>query len=845
MHSDPETSTAQSPGATRPLKVLMVEDARLEALFVLRALRQGGFEPTAHRVYKLDELEQALQEQAWQLILCDYVLPGFTALEVLEVLGRAAPDVPCIVVSGMVGEEVAVQCMRAGARDLVLKDRMDRLVPAVERELEQAQVRRDQHRAREAMQISHQFLLLANRHTHLPSLLADWVNVLQQATSLNAVGVRLRQPDGKLVMPAQVGFSDRFMGQEGVLEPGHERCFCARMVEGESDLLPLQATGDGGCWTADLTGALAQGSGTCAGLRGGCIEDGVESLALVPIMIGDHVAGLIIATDPRAGVIDAHQVALLEQLAVQLGTAVSRTRALEQLEEQERLYRTMVEFSPDAVLVADAAGLITAANQRAALVFGYDKPEQLHGEPLKQLMASQDRPPDDPDLQQLLLETNGRGAELYQRRRDGSVFPAEVHATVLRTNGDTAGIIASVRDITERHQTQAQAAQTDRLANVGLLAAGVAHEINNPLTYVLHNVDWLARQLRKQASSAVLDDQRLDEQDKTAALTEMIKVAGETREGATRVRDIVRDLGTFSRGGDERLVPVNVNDVLEVACSMARTTIEGKAQLELELGEVAPVMADTGSLAQVLLNLLINAAQAIDQGGVEDNTVKARTWCEDDEVLVCIEDTGAGIAPEHLERLFKPFFTTKEPGLGTGLGLSICHNLVTRFEGRLEVQSEPGKGSSFVVHLPAKQSASVKPRRPMRTTGNEPAVGPRARVLIIDDEPRIVSSLLRLLKAHELVVARSGEEGRQLLKQDCEFDVILCDLMMPQLTGMELHAWIMKHDPDLAQRVVFITGGANTQPAKDFLEQVPNRVLTKPFDVPELRQVIEEMVGSD
>jgi CheY-like chemotaxis protein len=245
----------------------------------------------------------------------------------------------------------------------------------------------------------------------------------------------------------------------------------------------------------------------------------------------------------------------------------------------------------------------------------------------------------------------------------------------------------------------------------------------------------------------------------------------------------------------------------------------------------------------VFLNLLINAAHAIEEGDVEGNEIRVRSGTRNGEVYAEVSDTGTGILPDHLDRLFDPFFTTKDVGVGSGLGLTICHNIVTSCGGRIEVESEPGKGSRFVVRLPAappsarEDSPAPDPEPPRREER-------RLRILVVDDEPMLGSAVGRMLgRAHEMVFAGSGLEGREILERDRAFDVVLCDLMMPDYSGMDLFGWIRKRAPGLARRVVFMTGGAFTPKAKVFAEQVDNPLIEKPFKPEDLMTLFRTVMG--
>jgi signal transduction histidine kinase len=256
-----------------------------------------------------------------------------------------------------------------------------------------------------------------------------------------------------------------------------------------------------------------------------------------------------------------------------------------------------------------------------------------------------------------------------------------------------ATVACITRDITERRQVQERILATERMVSLGTLAAGVAHEINNPLAYVLSNLHYVDTEVRT-LSQHVTELSGEQGQELQQALREAI-------DGGNRVRDIVRDLKTFSRGGNDQRSPVDIHTVLDSCASMARSEIRHRARLVKNYGRVPPVYANDSRLGQLFLNLLVNAAQAIPHGNASRNEIRVTTTCEAGQVLVEIQDTGVGISPENITRLFDPFFTTKDAGAGTGLGLSICHGIVTAQGGRISVESQPNQGSTFRVVLPA------------------------------------------------------------------------------------------------------------------------------------------------
>jgi len=316
----------------------------------------------------------------------------------------------------------------------------------------------------------------------------------------------------------------------------------------------------------------------------------------------------------------------------------------------------------------------------------------------------------------------------------------------------------------------------------------------------------------------------------------------DARESAERIRNIVRDLKIFSRSGEDKTGVVDVQRVMESTLRMAWNEIRHRARLVKSYGKTPLVEASESRLGQVFLNLVVNAAQAIAEGRAENNEIRIVTSTDETgRVIVEIADTGPGMPADVLARLFTPFFTTKPVGVGTGLGLSICRRIVTGLGGSIDVKSKVGKGTVFRVSLPPARPGLSEDERPVAL--REIAAKRRGRVLVVDDEPMITKVVQRTLAAeHEVVTITSAEEALKRVNAGERFDVILCDLMMPQMTGMDLHAELLRVASDQAKRMVFLTGGAFTARARVFLDETPNQQVEKPFAALHLRMLINDLI---
>jgi len=504
-----------------------------------------------------------------------------------------------------------------------------------------------------------------------------------------------------------------------------------------------------------------------------------------------------------------------------------RVQAEQSLQRSEAKFRTLIERSPTSTFV-HSSGSISYANPAMVVMLGYESAEQLTNKRVLELVH-----PDDRELvarRMSQTERDGRTppTELRVLRRDGSAVVIEAESMLLEFDGKPAHLVLG-RDISERRAMFARMALADRMLSVGTLAAGVAHEINNPLAYVLSNLEILANELSDDR------DARLDR-------AQIAAVLADAREGATRVSTIVRDLRALSKQDGDQVGPVDVLAVLASSIKMAHSEVRHRAPVvESYVRPLPYVRANATRLGQVFLNLLINAAQAIVEGHADTNEIRVRAWATDDGRQVCVEvaDTGAGMSPAVQQRIFDPFFTTKPLDVGTGLGLSISHQIIKAIGGEISVASTPGRGSTFRVTLPVAAEAVVAAAAP--TVG---APGEALRVLMIDDEAA-VGRATRLLLApeHDVVAVTRAKDALDRLLAGEHYDVILCDLMMPEMTGIEFYEQLTRLAPHYTRRIVFLTGGAFTPHANEFLERVGSH-LEKPFTERALRRAIETVSGA-
>jgi len=397
--------------------------------------------------------------------------------------------------------------------------------------------------------------------------------------------------------------------------------------------------------------------------------------------------------------------------------------------------------------------------------------------------------------------------------------------------------VAMGQDTTERKRAEERLALSERMVSVGTLAAGVGHEINNPLAFVLSNQEFVEEHVRAavEATAAKKHDEAL------RALRAIAEPLQDARAGARRVAEIVADLKTFSRTGEEADRRVDLTAVLEMCLRMSANELRHRARLVRDFAPVPPVTGNEGRLVQVFLNILLNAAQAMPEGAASNNEVRVATRTDAaGRAVVEIVDTGRGIPKEVLPRIFEPFFTTKPVGKGTGLGLSICHTIVTSLGGEIQVESDPGKATIFRIILPARSGRSLRPDATVEHASNPSPDAARLRVLVVDDDPMVGTALKRSLQAHhDVAVEVSARRALFRIESGERFDAILCDMMMADVSGTEFYEELSRHDADQGRKVVFMTGGAFTESAMAFLDRVPNARVTKPWQLEELLRVLE------
>jgi CheY-like chemotaxis protein len=568
------------------------------------------------------------------------------------------------------------------------------------------------------------------------------------------------------------------------------------------------------------------------------------SAVIVPVAHKDTAFGALVLLSKNGEFQHDDRIKFGEAVAGQISQALAVAQAFREKErseqaarEQTAILRSVLESIGDGVGVVDGEGQFILWNSAASALVKMGPQDEslrvLSGE--AGIFDSDTVTPMPFERLPLVRAMRGEaidGVELFVRHENApdGLWLSATGRPWRDEQGVARGAVAVFRDITREKATQAQLLVSDRMASVGMLAAGVAHEINNPLACVLANLDLSVRELADREASGDIGD-----------VQELREMLADARDASDRVRQIVRDLKVFSRHEDTRSGAVDVQKVLESSLRMAWNEIRHRACLMKDYGSVPLVEGSESRLGQVFLNLIVNAAQAIAEGDAEGNSIRIVTSVDQTgRIVVAITDSGKGIAAQDLKHLFRPFYTTKGPGVGTGLGLAISHRIVTGLGGEIQLESQVGKGTTFRVILPAARSSERVEQAPVQTATR---AARRARILVVDDEPAIAGVIRRILsKEHDVVTTVAAAEALGRIRAGESFDVILCDLMMPQMTGMDLHGELRKVNPACAERMIFLTGGAFTPAARAFLDAVSNQRVEKPFDAQHLRALVNDRI---
>ncbi len=518
---------------------------------------------------------------------------------------------------------------------------------------------------------------------------------------------------------------------------------------------------------------------------------------------------------------------------------LQRRNLQRRIEERENWFSTTLQCIGDAVVATDANERVTFLNGAAEKVTGWERADALGLRVDEVLHFVDPRGQDLPSPIHQALERRQvvdlPAQAALSVKGGGTVGVDDRAAPIIDGAGTVLGGVVVLRDVTERRRLEERVVLTERLAALGTLAAGLGHEINNPLTYVLANLTFCIDSVERTLASAHAAPVRPD----------LLEALREARDGGDRVKGVVERLRAFVRSEVLPRRPASLEALVREAVTQTRHQLQHVARVHLSAEKAPEVDVVAGELVQVLTNLLVNAGHAVADRGRGEGVIEVRVGtAPDGRPFVTVEDDGVGIDPAHLHRVFEPFFTTKPAGLGSGIGLSLSHAIVRDHGGDLTLESTLGVGTKVIVTLPPLAHQDAEPPSSPSSRRAEKSV--RRRILVIDDEPSIGRSIRRVLvRDHDVDLIGVPADALQALLDGADYDVIFCDLMMPGMSGITLYERLRDARPKLAGRLVFLTGGAFTPQAVEFLRDTTVPTLTKPFKMDALRALVTQITERD
>jgi len=726
----------------KPLRVLIVEDSEDDALLVIRELECGGYDTTFERVETAEDMTAALEKQSWDIIIADYRLPHFSAPEALELFHQSDLDLPFIVVSGTIGEETAIATMKAGAHDYLMKGNLKRLTPAIERELNEAEVRRQHRQAEEALRASDE--QYRDLYENAPCAYFSISAVDGSVLGCNSGALRLFGYDRETVMRMKI--FDLYDDKPQNVSKAQE--VFKRFKAGET--------------IRDVELEMKQKDGHPVWI----------SLSVEPVV--DRVGNV---TESRSIVVDI----------------TVRKQAEEELLKSERRYRTLFEDSIDAIVITSREGKLLDVNQAALDLLGYTKVE-IMGMNFRELYVD----PSNGKRFQQHIDQKGFVAnfEVKLRKKDGTELDSLFTVSTKRADdGSIVGYQGFIRDITDQKKLEAQFLQAQKMEAIGTLAGGIAHDFNNILMAMLGHCD-LAKTKLAEDSEAIDNLNRIKNAgDRATRLIQQILAfgrMGEQERIALSLTPLIKEALKFLKS----TIPtsIEIRDYIEADPGIIEADATQIHQIVMNLCTNAEhaMREEGGTLDVKLIRVEVDRQTALQHHELHTGP----------HVRLMVSDTGCGMDLETLEHIFDPYFTTKEVGEGTGLGLSVVHGIVETHNGAITVESERGKGTTFHVYFPViekEEKIQEEDEGPL-PTGNERILFVDDEEMIVDIAKEMLGKL-----GYDIVTEKSSVEALELFRADPDrFDLVITDMTMPKMTGDQLARELMKVRPDIP--IILCTG---------------------------------------
>ncbi|WP_298816930.1 hybrid sensor histidine kinase/response regulator [Chloroflexus sp.] len=741
------------------------------------------------------------------LILLDLQLPDMNGLDFLRILTRDGIDIPVILMTAHGSEMIAVEAFRLGARNYLIKPFSDSEArQVIDQALRERRLQRERDRLMALLQQRVQELTVLTRVGKSVTALMDQRQLLDRIVEAavyitqaeEGLLCELDEQRRNLVLRAQRNITASPLANLNVTDS----LIAQALRSGKPLRLSSSTTGEPIIIVPDMT---------------------VQATLQVPLQFGDRVIGVLVVNNRRANrPFNESDQYLLAALADYAAIAIENARLYQAARNSEARYRAIFSTASDMILTLDTEWRIVNCNQSGARMLA-DEADALIGQPLQRWCLPQEWSMIAQTLQRV---TNGVPQPPFTVSLQRSTNElAVVEMSAQRLDLDTQVVIVCIgRDLTERRRLEQQLIQSDKLSALGQLVAGVAHELNNPLTSISGYAQLLLR------------NRQLDE-DARADLEQV-------RQQAERAGRIVRNLLMFAREHKPERLVVQINDVVHSALALQVYQLRvDNIAVKLELDPDLPsTVADPHQLQQVLLNLITNARQAMNEIGGGTLTIRTtlRETLDGQAIEIAVTDTGVGIPKHHLDKIFNPFFTTKPVGQGTGLGLSICYGIIQEHQGQIWAESQVGIGTTIFIRLPlvTPQADNETPLSP----AIKPESMPPQRVLVVDDEESVRRMLQRLLGelGHHVTTVEDVDAALIELAHHA-YDLIITDLRMPRKSGFDLSDAISHSHPHLSDRIIFISGDTLSTLQPQQKEYLQGRLLSKPFSIPQLTELLRNL----
>jgi PAS domain S-box-containing protein len=823
------------------LRALILEDKQSDVELILYELRRSGFELEWEHVETeadyLDRLDTAID-----VILADFTLPQFDALRALQLLQERNLDIPFIVVTGSVSEEAAVECMKRGASDYLLKDRLARLGPAVEQALHAKTLRDESRLTAEQIQRRNRELTLLLQIVAASAASPEPESVLD--TACRELALAFGIPHAAAFLFDEKSQTATFVAEH--VPPGWDRLIDAMLPVANSPLFEHILS-----HKSPLVASDGPNDPRLAPIRELLIQSNTASLLVLPLTIDNRVMGGIELRSVEPYRFSVQQVALAWRVADQLSGAIARVR----LDQERRLLTAAIEQAAESVIITDTEGTIVYVNPGFEQITGYSRAEAVGQNP-RILKSGEQAASFYQDLWASLKAGQSWRGRFVNKTKDGTLCTVDSSIAPVRDeNGRIVNYVDVQRDVTHELQLEERYLQAQKMEAVGRLASGIAHDFNNLLTAIKGYTGLLLTSIEEgtatQPPSSLTEERDGQDALDTASMRADLEEIDRATEHAA---SLIRRLMAFSRKQVLQPQVLDLNAVVANAERMLRRLIGEDIELVVSPSkDLGKVEADPGQIEQIIMNLAINARDAMPHGGkliLETANVvlgkdrgEGQTECEPGAyVCLAVSDTGTGMDEKVRSHLFEPFFTTKEVGKGTGLGLSTVRGIVTQSGGNIKVHSEVGTGTTFKIYLPQvmqdTSSDAEKPTSGTLASGQE-------TILVVEDEEFVRELTMRILEqqGYSVLAASHPDEALQYSAQyDGPIHLLVTDVVMPEMGGRELASRLTASRPET--KVLYVSGYTDDAIMRHGILDEDLAFLQKPFTLTTLSSKVRDVLDS-